>query len=477
MTRTKSRHLYNTAEKGYSFSGAEFAETVGERRQTQASAHRTWELVDYVAVTTIILTAFSIVSIPLIPLAPSVFLPFLLYFLVRRRCVRSHVRQVAQLPEVWLLAALGGYQIGALGFTRGIDYELYALAGRIAAAFLLVISLTLYTTSSAAALKRCWNTVFFCCIASFTWFIGEITIEEPFVSLRAQLYNDIYMANSRDYIMYGTSRSGLAPFPHLFGYHLAIILPLLFVTFFMQQKSRIWAVIFSVITIVALSFSAQRSAFGAGVAATALMAYAAWERKRVIKVFRVAFVVGIFLWGVSRANIFNTEGLQHSLTHKLVEADYWQEANFRLMLQFAALELVFTHPWGLSNSGLDWENEGFWPTFRKYHQYVINDMVTVHNGYLGLPLEIGLPFFILTILLLVVLLKRLIIAAMLMKRIPYSPYVASMAAAGGGVIFIQSITHNASFLYQEPICLFSLIFVLSAEVLRRKKLLSHPDLL
>jgi len=366
----------------------------------------------------------------------------------------------------FLLASL--VQILSLLHRFGVEYEAVAKSGRIAAAVVMCLSLISYILAAPVLRYRrvLYSFVLLLGISAL-WFLLEITLVEPFVSFRLRLYADIYesffQGDEGDF-----SRSGLSPFLHNLGYQVSFFLSVLFVmqTQVSHGQGRTLRFAALLLGFTALYFSAQRSAFFAVAASVAIFFFYRRSLRQGLASLVVLSLVAGGLLAVTSAGSFETDYLQASVVQKLLRPEYWSEAVFRFELQKRALELIVLHPFGLPDLG-DWVAEGFWPVFAESNITSISSPIAVHNSYLGVGLECGVPFLALCAWFLIRLLRSC--HGILTRISEYSgerPLMAQAVVSGApGLFILQSSTHNSSLFTQDISCMVMFSLVVATEIL------------
>jgi len=438
--------------------------------------HRvSWRMKDIVMCAMVGSIIFSIVKVPFLPVSPTIILPFMLFLTCHHEWKKWRVH-LLRMPILRAFLILYGLMIIGDIVISGICYASISEAGRLVSSAVAVISLTLYSMSSPERTQRATNVFGMAILISCLWFIMEITVVEPFVSMRGRIYAQIY--SSKTDLNIDSLRSGLTPFNHLMGYQIVGLFPLLFVKWHGERRYS-WKMLYLIgliIIFLTLYFTSQRSSFCGMMVSLAFILFYSRIRLRLSKLMLFLFLsLGLSFIVISSVAVSKSE-LQPSIISKLQSGIYMDDAIFRIMLQLRALKLVFQYPFGLPMAGVDWETVGFWPVKDNFNGDTFPNVIAVHNGYLGSGLEYGLGVFLIAVYMLYRMLKLSI--QLLSSKWPSHPDIGRLCTIVGatiiGLYFLQSMLHNASVLTREPVSLFFLSLALSLKLRYCYEITSKP---
>jgi hypothetical protein len=407
---------------------------------------------------TIAFIGFSIIETPWINIYPQILLPVLLF------SWSIHNKKIPRLKTESVVAVLF---IIAVCFA-GVAEDLWASdlknllqnTIRIATSLMFVAAIAITVNRDSKKIEKIIITSSSIISLSILWFVLEISVVEPFVSLRTSIYQKLYDETT---LVAGTEyiRSGLAPFTHMVGYQIAFCLPVSIIMIVKGKRTTIASVIVT-LCLIALFFSSQRSALlGAGFGIILNIRHLIpKERSLSINQIRIAvsavfaFVIIILLeWDVKVLG-------QVSIFEKLGSIESNNEAVFRFQLQRKAIELLLANPLGLEVHGLDWINDGFIPILQQssisdadyFSRNTVDGGIAVHNGYLGPALKGGIIILLLSGIILMYFYRSLCGASTKCPRCFESGRVYIYSTFISVIVF-QSSFHNGSFLTREPISL------------------------
>jgi len=173
--------------------------------------------------------------------------------------------------------------------------------------------------------------------------------------------------------------TGLAGYLHLFGYQLAMLVPLGFaLTLGRESKQRFIGLIAVVLGVWALELSAQRSALLGTFIACIIIVVAKRELLKLLFLGVAALVivnlVSLPNLGLSRlGDKFSIENPQNPLS-----------ISWRFQLQYETLGEILRHPFGLSIQGNSWEDVS-----RNFAVFQNGLQVAPHNAYFTVILNLG----------------------------------------------------------------------------------------
>jgi hypothetical protein len=345
-----------------------------------------------------------------------------------------------------------------------------AEAGRVVAGIVALAGLAMYAASRPERLGRLSGMLVLACGISLLWYLAELAVGGPFVAVRAGLYADIYA--SQDEGIVETIRSGLTPFRHLLGYQLSAFLPLLLVPVLgprARRRKLLLAAAALTVGLAALVASLQRSALVATMISAGMIA---WYSRRLGRMVTLGLVAGALCVAVASEAIRRSDTVavlaESTLFDKLQSQDSKYDSALRGQLQVRALELLWQHPLGLVAADLDWNEVGFryvydrmWAVSSEYEKEF-----AVHNGYLSEALNLGIGFFLVTVLAVGIV---FLTAYRVLRRSSMAPpgeqsLAVGIAATVFGLYSFQAMTHNASIVSLEPVSLVILSLLIACDV-------------
>lgn len=421
---------------------------------------------------TVLSYAFAVVNLPPLPFSPQVIFPPLFLLSVSRE-LRKRGRTVLRIPELRLLALLFVFAVLVDLAQEGVSYETVAQTGRIVAAVLFMVALAVYASSTVVRLERAVRTVTVALLLSAVWFLLELTLIEPFVSIRRWIYADIY-AGKPEWLIESV-RSGLIPWTHLLGYQLAALIPLEVIPVLGSRKirQRSFSIMAIIVGILALYFSGQRAALlaavlsvGFGVLAVARLGGRTFLRVALVSVI-ILIGAGVLVTRITWENV--TMG-QLPLVEKLTSSREADDAVLRVMLQIRAVQMIWQNPMGLAASGVDWKEEGFWYVWATFEGEASGTPIGVHNSYLAYGLKYGILGLLGAVILVALVVRtatRLLLSeARLPRGIRMTAVVISAATVG--LYLPEAMAHHASVLTLEQTSVVFSGLLFACEAMRRK---------
>jgi hypothetical protein len=440
-------------------------------RATSQGDIRAWAVKDYIAAAAVLSRALCIGMLPYFPISPIVILSFL-FFLVCFKDMRRSYKALKHCGVLIAYLALIGMQVLGIMLSPdfSFDYDSVSEIGRIISAAAFVIALVAYIASNPAGrFKRVLALTLYAMGASALWFLLEISISEPFVGLRLELYADNYLRYEWNDEGEAT-RSGLCPFLHILGYQLSFLVSILLVTEskYLTKPNRILRLLGLLLGAAALYFSSQRSVFFAGAATVFLFMFYSSGRRISGRMVGLLLFIATIVTVTTSLEGWETDYLQASISQKLFDSQHWDEARFRLNLQLQALVVIINNPLGLADPFAEWIQLGFWPVYEAFESPPFNTPIAVHNGYLGQALDLGAPFLAITICFLWGIVRMAHRNLLKSANLPSKEAVFTRAVAASvpGIFLLQSTTHNSSVLTADASCLIIFSLLLTMEIQR-----------
>ncbi|MGQ0765576.1 MAG: O-antigen ligase family protein [Gemmatimonadota bacterium] len=430
-------------------------------QRSAAAGSSPFAIVDVVAAFLAVTWLISLVEIPPLPIAPSVYGPFILLVAADSRMLTAWER-LARSRIVWWLGGFFLLRAGLELATGPFSATNQLAAARVVAALTGLLALASYAASCEKRWRRLLVVSAFVLAISLTWFLLELTVGQPLIVWRAFLYRDIYAGET--VLSLDALRTGLSPFVHLLGYQVAFLLPLSAMLAATARTKVVGhtAIVLTVLSLLALAASLQRSALLASIVALALAAAAApASRIRLVRVGLVgAVVAGVLALGAARGNETLRVMAEASLAAKLKSGESGRDSRFRVQLQGRAIEVLSKHPLGLRIAGRDWGEIGFMNVHRRTSEVPFDYEVPFapHNAYLTDGIALGVASVVAGVIAAVLLLLH----AWRVMRSTADAAITGVAAALIGLLTAQALTHNAGLPTAEPATMLAAALVLGA---------------
>jgi hypothetical protein len=427
-------------------------------------------LTDLAAAYLVVTWIIAVVEIPPIPISPTVHAPFLLVLAADGAMLRGWRRAKTQRVLWWLLGFLA-LRAGLEVASGPLEQANSLVAARIVAALVAVGGLAAYGASHPQRWRRLLAFALVTITASLLWFLLELGVGPPFVAWRIGMYTDIY--GGQQMIALEVLRSGLAPFVHLLGYQIALLLPVAAVAAATAASvmRRLTAGVSLLITVLALGASLQRSALlASAIALSSVWFVAAVPRRRLAGTL---VAVGLAASGVTALAVSQNDTLrllaEASLMAKIRSEEARRDSDFRVRLQGRAVTVIAQHPLGLRVAGLDWGETGFMHVYRTSREVPSNYVVpfAAHNAYLSDGVSLGVGALLASLATAILL----VVSAWRLLRAPLPPRIAGMArvVAGAliGLLTGQALTHNAGIPTAEPVTMVTCALLIAAATYQR----------
>ena len=425
---------------------------------------------DLAAAYLVITWIIAVVEIPPIPISPTVYAPFLLVLAADRAMLRGWRRATTQHALWWVLGFLAlraGLEI-ATGPFEGANH---VAAARIIAALVAVAGLAAYGASHPRRWRRLLAFALVAVTASLLWLLLELAVGPPFVEWRVRLYADIYEQQTS--FTLDALRSGLAPFGHLLGYQITLLLPVAAIATATAGTlaRRLTGAVALLIAILALGASLQRSALlASAIALSCIWFVAPIARRRLVLTFAA---VGFAAAGATAVAVSQNDTLkaltEASLTAKLRSEEGKRDSNFRMRLQGRAVQVIAQHPLGLRVAGLDWAETGFMHVYRTSREVPADYEMpfAAHNAYLSDGVSLGIGALLAALATVGVLIAN----AWRQLRAPLPSTIAMPARVVAGVLIGlltgQALTHNAGIPTSEPVTMVCCALLIAAATYQR----------
>lgn len=418
-------------------------------------------IVDALAAFLAITWLISLVEVPPLPIAPSVYAPFILAAAADGRMLTAW-DGLARSRIVWWLGGFFVLRAGLELATGPLSAANQLAAGRVVAALTGLLALACYAASSEQRWRRLLMVSAGTLAISLSWFLLELSIGQPLILWRALLYRDIYAGET--VLSLDALRTGLAPFVHLLGYQVAFLLPLstVLAATASTRPVRYMSVVLAVLSLLALAASLQRSALLAAIVALVLATVTAPSSgPRLARVVAGGAVAALLLaLAAARSNETLRVMAESSLTAKLGSPESGRDSRFRMQLQGRAVEVLAQYPLGLRTAGRDWGETGFMTLHRSTSEVPFDYEVPFapHNAYLTDGISLGVASVVVGVTVAVLLALH---CWRILRAAP-SGAVRGVAAALIGLLTAQALTHNAGLPTAEPATMLAAALVLAA---------------
>jgi O-antigen ligase len=413
---------------------------------------------DLLVLATLVAQTFSLVRVPLLPIAISSALAISLVVLAPRAFLNGlslvvRVPFLASLMLIFLLQAAGD---------SFLELPFYYAAASTARQFIgasSLVSFLGYFISHSARPQRFLTVLLTLLAISQIWYFCELRMPDRFIPIRAQLYADLYILESYERSLSALTiargfRTGLVPRMHGLGYVSCAALAyaslaLLLATRWRRTRANIFLLGLAALSLATLYYSLQRSAVLGAIAGLGLLYLGPFKVALAARLPVVAVIIALAAGAILPSAVSEFTKPQTDIISKTLVA---QDYGFRLGMQAQALKLVVQCPLGLRASGKTWEEHGYGPVAQRYG-LSSGTPLAVHNGYLGVLLNYGWIGAGLVITFLVSAGKTILRVVRHPTATPAFPatVAAAVAATAFGLIFIQSMFHNASVMNREPV--------------------------
>jgi hypothetical protein len=415
---------------------------------------------DVLALATLVAQTWALIRVPLIPIAISSGLSIALVVLAPRNFLNG-LSIVVRIPFLAVLALIFFLQAAGDSFLNMPFYYAAAATARQFIGASSIVSFLGYMISNPARPKRFLTLLLVLLAISQIWYFCELRMPDRFVPLRAQLYADMYFQESYEKSISALTiarsfRTGLTPRQHGLGYvscgalAYAALSPMLAARG-RRNTANLLLLGLASLSLATLYYSLQRSAVLGAVAGLGLLYLGPFKATLST---RLPFV--LLLLTISAGSIIPTAVSEFTkppadiVTKTMASQDY----GFRIGLQLQALNLTLQCPLGLTASGKTWADDGFLPVAERYDLAGMKALAP-HNGYLGVLLNYGWVGAGLVITFLVSAANTILRVVRHPADTPgFSAKTAAVVAASAfGLVFIQSMFHNASVMNREPVCM------------------------
>lgn len=415
---------------------------------------------DLLALATLVAQTWALVRVPLLPIAISSALSIALVVLAPKQFLNAltlavRVPFLSSLLIIFLLQAAGD------SFLNLPFYYAAAATARQFIGMSTIISFLGYLISHPARPPRFLTLLLALLAGSQIWFFCELRMPDRFVPLRAALYADMYLEESYEKSISALTiarsfRTGLTPRQHGLGYVSCGALAYASLALLLSSRgglklANVLLLLLAALSLATLYYSLQRSAILGSVAGLGLLYVGPFKASLSTRLPFVLLLVGAAVAAIVPVAVTEADPARADIVSKTMSAE---DYGFRVSMQIEAVRLTVMCPLGLRFSGKTWAEDGFVPVAERYNLSGIKPLAP-HNGYLSVLLNYGWGGALLVFVFLVSA-GRTIVRTV--RRPADTPGFSSTAGAVVvatcfGLLFIQSMFHNASVVSREPVCL------------------------
>ena len=415
---------------------------------------------DAIVLATLVAQTWNLIRVPFLPIAISSALSIALvvvapkYFLTSLSLV-VRVPFLAALMIIYLLQAAGD------SFLNLPFYYAAAATARQFIGMSTIISFLGYLLSHPARPRRFLTVLLVLLAGSQIWYFCELRMPDRFIPIRAQLYADTYIEESYERSVSAltiarTFRTGLTPRQHGLGYVSCGALAYASLALMLASRGRVrlanaLLLFLAALSLATLYYSLQRSAVLGAVAGLGLLYLGPFKSTLSTRLPFVLLLMAAAVAAIVPAAVSDSSPIRADIVTKSMTAE---DYGFRIGLQLQALKLTAQCPLGLRFSNKTWAEDGFLPVAERYDLGGMKPLAP-HNGYISVLLNYGWLGAALV-------LTFLGSAAGTIMRVVRQPAdtsgfpaktAAVIAASAFGLLFIQSMFHNASVMTREPVCM------------------------
>jgi len=415
---------------------------------------------DLLALATLVAQTWALIRVPLIPIAISSALSIAMVVLAPRNFLNG-LSLVVRIPFLVVLTLIFLLQAAGDSFLNLPFYYAAAATARQFIGASSIVSFLGYLITNPARPKRFLTLLLVLLAGSQIWYFCELRMPDRFVPIRAQLYADMYLQESYEKSISALTiargfRTGLTPRQHGLGYVSCAALAYAALSLILaargrRQTANVLLLALAALSLATLYYSLQRSAVLGAAAGLGLLYLGPFKATLSTRLPFVLLLVAISAGSILPAAVSEfTKPPADIVTKSLAAQDY----NFRIGLQLQALNLALQCPLGLTASGKNWADDGFLPVAERYDLAGMRPLAP-HNGYLSVLLSYGWVGAVLVITFLASTATTILRVVRQPADTPGFPakIAAVIAASTFGLLFIQSMFHNASVMNREPVCM------------------------
>lgn len=415
---------------------------------------------DLLVLAALVAQTWILVRVPYLPIAVSSALSIALVVFAPKQFLTG-ITLAIRVPFLTALLVIFLLQATGNSFLNLPFYYAAAATARQFIGMSTIISFLGYLISHRARPRRFLTLLLGLLAVSQIWFFCELRMPNQFVPLRAALYADVYLEESYTKAISALTiargfRTGLTPRQHGLGYVSCGALAYASLALVLGSRGKVrlanvLLLLLAALSLATLYYSLQRSAVLGAVAGLGLLYLGPFKTTLSRRLPFVLLLLAVAVAAIVPMAVSDSTPARADIVTKTMVAD---DYGFRIGMQLQALKLTLMCPLGLRMSGKTWAEDGFLPMAERYNLAGIQPLAP-HNGYISVLLNYGWAGAALV-------LTFLISAARTITRIVRQPAdtpgfpattAAVVAASCFGLIFIQSMFHNASVMTREPVCL------------------------
>jgi hypothetical protein len=415
---------------------------------------------DFLVFATLVAQTWSLIRVPLLPIAISSALSIALVVLAPKQFLNA-LTLVVRVPFLVSLLIIFLLQAAGDSFLNLPFYYAAAATARQFIGMSTIISFLGYLISHPARPPRFLTLLLALLAVSQIWFFCELRMPDRFIPLRAAMYADMYLEESyeRSISALTIARSfctGLTPRQHGLGYVSCGALAYSWLALLLASRgsvklANVLLLLLAALSLATLYYSLQRSAILGTVAGLGLLYLGPFKTTLSTRLPFVLLLITLAVVAILPVAVSESNAARADIVSKTMSAE---DYGFRIGMQIEAIKLTVMCPLGLRFSGKTWAEDGFLPVAERYNLPGMKPLAP-HNGYLSVLLNYGWAGALLVFVFLVSAGRTIVRTVRRPADTPgfSSTAGALVAASCFGLLFVQSMFHNASVVSREPVCL------------------------
>ena len=414
---------------------------------------------DLIVLATLIAQTWALIRVPFLPIAISSALSIALVVVAPKYFLNS-LSLVVRVPFLAALMIVYMFQATGDSFLKLPFYYAAAATARQFIGMSTIVSFLGYLLSHPARPRRFLGVLLVLLAGSQIWYFCELRMPERFIPIRAQLYADIYLEESYEKSLSALTIArgfctGLTPRQHGLGY--VSCGALAYASFGLMLASRgrvrlanVLLFFLAALSLATLYYSLQRSAVLGAVAGLGLLYMGPFKVSISARLPFVLLLIAAAVAAITPTAVSDSSSIPSDIITKSINA---KDYGFRIGMQLQALKLTAQCPLGLRVSGKTWAEDGFLPVAERYDLGGLKP-IAPHNGYISVLLNYGWVGAALVLTFLGSAARTIVRIVRQPADTPGLPATtaAVVAVSAFGLLFIQSMFHNASVMNREPVC-------------------------